>query len=210
MIDFLDFPDKSPIIQQMPSYQHEVRMLMKSLMARYFEPQRHYHTFAHIQYGFDQYGKLVGDAMRATTFFAWCYHDCVYDPHSSDNEERSARVFMDDNRIIGLAPEDAERVYDLIISTTHTGETNIITDIDLSGLGAPPEVYQENTRRIRIEYNFATDEQWAAGRTAFLKSFIKRAEAGTLYNTREFSAAYTQKALDNMRSEVESNGYFWL
>jgi len=210
VIDFLDFPDKTPIILTMPSYQAEVRLLMKSLMARYHEPHRHYHTFAHIQYGFQRYAELVGDAMRATTFMAWCYHDSVYDPHADDNEDRSAKVFMEDNKILGFAMEDTERIVDLILSTTHTGETNVVTDIDLSGLGAPLEVYQENTRRIRMEYSFATAEQWAAGRTAFLKSFIKRAEEGTLYNTREFAAAYTARALDNMKAEVENNGYFCL
>jgi predicted metal-dependent HD superfamily phosphohydrolase len=214
VIDFLDFALKAPASQRdnpTPGYwEHELRLVMKSLMARYFEQQRHYHTFTHIQNGFWTYGQLVGEAMRSTTFFAWAYHDSVYDPHAENNEERSARVFMDDNRIIGFCQEDAARVVDLILSTTHVGETNIVTDIDLAGLGSSLEVYQENTRRIRMEYNFVSDEVWAQGRTAFLKRFIARAEAGKLYHSREFSAAYSARALDNMREEVQSNGYFWL
>ncbi len=179
---------------------HDLRLgrVMKSLAARYIEPWRHYHTLGHIQFGLREYFKLF-DKMEPTVFFAWLYHDCVYVPDRNDNEARSAMVFEEDNFQIGFETADADKIVSLILSTTHTAHTNIVTDIDLAGLGLPPEDYDENTRLIRMEYAFASDEMWKAGRTAFLTAFLARPQ---LYFSREYAGAYTLQARENMSREL--------
>ncbi len=173
--------------------------VMKSLAARYIEPWRHYHVLGHISFGLREYFKFF-DKMEPTDFFAWLYHDCVYVPDRDDNEARSAMVFEEDNQRIGFDVADADKIVSLILSTTHvTGHTNIVTDIDLAGLGLPPEGYDENTRLIRMEYAFADDAMWRAGRTAFLKSFIAREQ---LYFSPQFAGAYTLQARENMSREL--------
>jgi len=168
-------------------------------MNRYLEPHRHYHTLGHIQFGFSEYFKFF-DKMSPITFFAWVYHDAVYEPTRDDNEARSAMVFEKDNPVLGFDVEDADKIISLILSTTHTEHTNLVTDIDLAGLGLPPEEYDENTRLIRVEYNFASDEMWKAGRLAFLKRFLARPQ---LYFSPQFAGAYTLLARENMQRELD-------
>ena len=172
--------------------------LMKSLAARYLEPQRHYHTLGHITHGLTEYFKFF-DKMEPTVFFAWLYHDSVYDPLRDDNEARSAMLFETDNHEIGFNVDDADKIVSLILSTTHTEHTNIVTDIDLAGLGADPDQYDENCRLIRMEFCFASDEMWRAGRSAFLKAFLARPQ---LYFSPQFAGAYTLSAQENMQREL--------
>lgn len=172
--------------------------LMKSLAARYLEPQRHYHTLGHITNGLSEYFKFF-DKMEPTVFFAWLYHDSVYNPLRDDNEARSAILFETDNHEIGFNVNDGDKIISLILSTNHTEHTNIVTDIDLAGLGSSPEQYDENTRLIRMEYGFVNDEMWRAGRSAFLKTFLARPQ---LYFSPQFAGAYTLLAQENMRREL--------
>lgn len=179
---------------------HDIRLgyVMKSLMTRYLEPQRHYHTLNHINFGLSEYFKFF-DKMDSVTFFAWLYHDSVYIPHESDNEAKSAMLFEADNKQIGFDVNDADKIVALILSTTHTDHRNIVTDIDLAGLGSPPEKYDENSRLIRIEYSFADDTMWKAGRAAFLTTFLARPQ---LYFSPQFAGAYTLQAHENMTREL--------
>src|SRR5271166_4908226 len=203
ILKFTDFVRMAPSAGQ--GCPHDLRLgrTMKSLAARYIEPHRHYHVLGHIGFGLREYFKFF-DKMDPVTFFAWLYHDAVYDPTRDDNEARSAMVFERDNPVLGFDVEDTDKIVSLILSTTHTEHTNIVTDIDLAGLGLPAEQYDENTRLIRIEYNFANDEMWKAGRTAFLKRFLARPQ---LYFSPQFAGAYTLQARENMQRELSRLSY---
>lgn len=176
----------------------EVVALALALLRRYNELSRLYHNLGHIQGGYAEHEKFFGH-MDPITFFAWTYHDAIYDPKAKDNEEQSALLFEKDNAVLGFPAEDAARIAALIRSTTHTGEKNIVTDIDLSNLAIPPDAYDENTQRIRAEYAFASDEEWHAGRRAFLTRFLA---SGPVFSTPQFAFAYERQAIDNMRREL--------
>lgn len=167
---------------------------------RYSEPQRHYHNLAHIFHGYHKYRTFFGE-WTPVDFFAWIYHDSVYDPKASDNEEQSALVFQKDNYFLGFNPDDADEVTKLILTTKHRGEKNIITDVDLSGLGSSPELYDSNAALIREEYSFANDEEWAAGRIAFLRRFLVDRP---VFYTPEFQEAFENKAQENLQRELIS------
>jgi predicted metal-dependent HD superfamily phosphohydrolase len=170
------------------------------LAVRYHEKHRRYHNFSHIQAGFREYQKFFEKAMPRNPFFAWAYHDAIYDPRASDNEERSAALFMEDSRELGIGIEDADHVAMMILTTTYkTNEGNIVTDMDLSGLGQPPDVYDNNVLRIRLEYDFVDNATWRTGRAAVLNQFLTRSP---LYHTREFAAAYTAQAHENIKREL--------
>ncbi len=201
-VDFQDFVDVTPKKNGLPlGCPDDLRMIQRVLRDRYLEPQRHYHTLAHIQYGYIKYFEFF-DAIDPITFFAWAYHDAVYDPTRDDNEARSAMLFEEDNRVLRFGVNESDEIISKILSTDHTSVTNLVTDMDLAGLGSSVENYEENTRLIRTEYSFADDEMWKQGRSAFLKSFIQRAIDGNLYHTREFAAAYTHQAIFNMSLEL--------
>lgn len=104
-----------------------------------------------------------------------------------------------DNAVLGFNAEDADRIAMLILSTTHTGEKNLITDIDLSTLGVSPDKYDNNTARIRKEYAFADAAMWKAGRRAFIERFLAPTP---IYHTPQFAAAYEQQARENMLREL--------
>src|SRR5208337_81340 len=171
ILKFTDFVRMAPSAGRGCPHDIKLGYVMKSLAARYIEPQRHYHTLGHITRGLNDYFKFF-DKMDPITFFAWTYHDSVYDPQASDNEARSAMVFERDNPELGFSTDDADKIVSLILSTTHTTHTNLVTDIDLAGLGSSPEQYDENTRLIRMEYNFVPDDAWRQGRAAFLRTFL--------------------------------------
>jgi predicted metal-dependent HD superfamily phosphohydrolase len=124
----------------------EIADLGIALMRRYGEPGRLYHNWDHIFRGYAEHEKFFGH-MDPVTFFAWTYHDAVYDPTAKDNEEQSALLFEKDNAVLGFPAGDAERIAALIRSTTHTGEKNIVTDIDLSNLALRPDEYDANTKK---------------------------------------------------------------
>ena len=62
-----------------------------ALLAAYSEKHRHYHTIKHIDHclrELDGAKSLAHDP--AEVELALWFHDAIYDPHSSKNEERSA------------------------------------------------------------------------------------------------------------------------
>ncbi|EKF38376.1 hypothetical protein MOQ_001416 [Trypanosoma cruzi marinkellei] len=77
----------------------------KYIVARYTEPQRHYHTMAHLEEMLSCLARFQSEApvahrlpaegtRRLVVELAILFHDAVYDPRRSDNEERSAAWFQ--------------------------------------------------------------------------------------------------------------------
>ena len=69
-------------------------MTRDELIAAYAAPNRHYHNLAHIEDCLDKLARI--DGLSATereilTEAIW-WHDVVYDPRRSDNEELSAQL----------------------------------------------------------------------------------------------------------------------
>jgi len=159
--------------------------LMSRLMERYAEPQRHYHTWAHVEALLAHYRKCVRYFQRpGPVLWALYWHDAIYDPHASDNEEQSAQLL--ENEAAGLlSPHDVAFAARLIRATaTHTIPDGLPTadaedlalflDLDLSILGAPEEVYDRYEQAIRAEYAFVPEDAYRAGRSAILKGFLDR------------------------------------
>ena len=69
-------------------------MTREELTAAYSAPNRHYHNLAHIQDCLDQLARVDGlsASERAILEAAIWWHDVVYDPARSDNEELSAQL----------------------------------------------------------------------------------------------------------------------
>ena len=67
--------------------------LGEELLARWAEPHRHSHTVSHLDLVLsvvDQYADAAADP-DAVRFAAW-FHDAVYDPRRTDNEDVSAAL----------------------------------------------------------------------------------------------------------------------
>lgn len=159
--------------------------LMEALRPRYYEPQRHYHTWAHVEALLGHYRRWVRSLNRPEpVLWALYWHDAIYDPQRKDNEELSAQL-LEQEAAGHLSPHDIGFAAAIIRATaTHTvpeglpaqdaRDLALFLDIDLSILGAPEPVYDQYEQDIRAEYAFVPEEAYRAGRGAILNGFLSR------------------------------------
>ena len=180
-----------------------------SLLAAYSKPPRAYHNAGHIADCIDQFdavGDLFADPDEAEA--ALWFHDAIYDPQASDNEERSASLLRQGllgERMDVEISERANRITDLILATKHKaipdgGDAQLIVDIDLSILGRAWERFEAYDRAIRIEYAWVGDKEYREGRSRVLSGFLERE---FLYQTAYFRSRYEAAARENLRRAIE-------
>ncbi|MBI2124237.1 hypothetical protein HYT92_00440 [Candidatus Pacearchaeota archaeon] len=73
-------------------------------------------------------------------------------------------------------------------------------DIDLAALGKPEKEFDEYGKDIREEYGWVSEEQFGHGRSAMLKSFLKRQ---SVYLTDFFKERYESNAIKNLERALE-------
>ena len=78
----------------LPNVEDHSAGIHQRLIDAYAEPQRHYHTLAHIQHClgmFDQCKSLLANP-EAVELAIW-FHDAIYVPSACDNEALSAELY---------------------------------------------------------------------------------------------------------------------
>jgi predicted metal-dependent HD superfamily phosphohydrolase len=174
-----------------------------ALVAAWSEPHRRYHDLAHLAAVLGLVGELGGAADPDAVRLAAWYHDVVYDPRRTDNEEISAqraraglRGLVDDGRAA-----EVERL--VLLTSGHDPAPEdpngaVLCDADLAVLAAPAESYAAYASAVRTEYGHLSDEEFTAGRTAVLEHLLA---LPALYRT---SAArpWTDRARANMSAEL--------
>jgi len=180
-----------------------------ALDAAYREPHRHYHTTRHIDDCLAQFDLLraQADAPDAIELALW-FHDAVYDPYRSGNEERSADWavrFLDE---AGATPVLARRVRELILATRHEAvasdaDTAILIDVDLSILGADCARYDAFEKDVRAEYRWVPRPLFRRERRKILASFLQRER---IFLTPEFHARYEAVARANLDRAIRALG----
>ena len=193
---------QAEFLKQAPNKnQNILQPILNSLVERYNEPPRHYHNMAHIENGLRLYHEMHTQPLSPVDFFTWAYHDSVYDSTRSDNENKSAELFLKDSQVLGFKVEDIDKVIAGILSTNLSEEPlGVVNDLDLSGLGSDPTTYAQNTENIRKEYSWVSPDVWRTGRTAVLRQLLQRP---TLYVTVPFFDCFTDQAIINMTEELE-------
>lgn len=181
--------------------------IFQDLCRRYSEPGRAYHNLDHIAAMLDtvsRFGAGLSDPV-AVRLAVW-FHDAVYDPKRGDNEEQSAMVAVTALRQCGARQALISVVETLIFATeTHCappGDTDcqFLLDADLAILGASAEEYDCYAQAIRDEYAWVPDDDYCAGRTKVLASFLERER---LYQTPTLYDAWEQSARTNLQREIE-------
>ena len=150
------------------------------LQSAYAQDHRHYHTSRHIDECialFDEVKQLA--AYPAEVECALWFHDAIYEPMSSSNEQRSADWMADFGRRGGMAAEAIDRIRAHIMATRHLsspagGDSSLVVDIDLAILGASPGRYDEFERDVRVEYRWVPGFIYNPKRAAILQSFLDR------------------------------------
>lgn len=173
----------------------------------YSEPHRNYHTHTHIEHclrEFDEVRDSFGSPDEVE--FAIWLHDAVYDPHASNNEERSALLAQEILSELGCPELKLNTIRDLIQITRHdkepeTLDEQLIVDIDLSILGQPPDIYDEYEKNIRSEYSWVPRSAYIEGRSSILRSFLNRP---SIYYAERFVRLYDNQARVNMAGALLS------
>lgn len=182
--------------------------LFDRLCASYSQIYRAYHTLDHLIQVFEKLehnADRIGDPLRLA--FATWYHDIVYDPRATDNEERSAEAARMDLKSMHADAVFIDRVTRLILATkSHAkggvdNDDDLFLDCDYSILGSEPEAYKIYAGQARREYAHLTNAEWQRGRTAFL---THAAAQPRTFRTIAFENLYGTKARTNMMVELAS------
>jgi predicted metal-dependent HD superfamily phosphohydrolase len=178
-----------------------------NLLDRWAEPQRKYHTVDHLTAVLDHIDVLAAHAEDADVvrLAAW-FHDAVYLPERSENEERSARLAERALAEAGVGAEATAEVARLVrLTVTHDpadGDRNgeVLCDADLAILAAEPEAYAAYAAAVREEYAFVPDEAFRDGRAAVLRQLL---DLPRLFRTSHGAAAWEEQARRNLTVELE-------
>ncbi|WBB64024.1 hypothetical protein O7599_16545 [Streptomyces sp. WMMC500] len=182
----------------------------KNLLERWGEPQRRYHTTAHLAAVLDRVDELADHAEDpdAVRLAAW-FHDAVYRPERSENEERSARLAQVALAEAGVGDERVAEVARLVrLTTSHdprTGDRNgeVLCDADLAVLAGPPTAYAAYAAAVREEYGFVPDAAFREGRAAVLRHLLGLPR---LFRTETGFARWEMAARHNVGTELELLG----
>ncbi|MFJ8083444.1 hypothetical protein ACIQ6Y_22915 [Streptomyces sp. NPDC096205] len=178
-----------------------------NLLTRWQEPQRHYHTLAHLVAVLDHVDTLERYAADADVvrLAAW-FHDAVYLPDRSENEERSARLAERALPEAGVSDVRTAEVARLVrLTVTHDpGEDDfdgqVLCDADLAVLASPPSAYAAYTAAVREEYHFVPNDAFRAGRSDILRQLL---ELPRLFHTPFGQKHWEATARYNLRGELE-------
>ncbi|WP_374354590.1 hypothetical protein [Chitinimonas sp.] len=175
------------------------------LMTSYAEPHRHYHTQQHLAECLALIQQVRNKLEHpAEVELALWFHDAIYAPLRHDNELRSADWAREVLLIAGADLELADRVHSLIMATRHTAEplgpdAQLLVDIDLAILGAPPERFAEYERQVRAEYRHVPTFLFRRKRRELLQRFLARP---VLYGSAKLRERFEAGARANLLAAV--------
>jgi predicted metal-dependent HD superfamily phosphohydrolase len=180
------------------------------LLACWAEPHRRYHTTDHLVAVLDHIDVLEPHAAdpAVVRLAAW-FHDAVYRPDRSENEERSAALAIRALPEAGLPPGPTAEVARLVrLTVTHdprpadvNGE--VLCDADLAVLAGPPGEYAGYAAAVRAEYGFVPDDAFRAGRAAVLRELLA---LPALFRTPHGARHWEAAARHNLATELELLG----
>jgi predicted metal-dependent HD superfamily phosphohydrolase len=178
-----------------------------NLLARWQEPQRHYHTLAHLTAVLDHVDVLEKYAADpdVVRLAAW-FHDAVYFPDRSENEERSARLAERALPEAGVPEAKTAEVARLVrLTVSHDPadddrDGQVLCDADLAILASPPSAYAAYTAAVREEYHFVPSDAFRTGRAAILRQLL---DLPRLFRTPYGQAQWEATARYNIRAELE-------
>ncbi|MEU9363460.1 hypothetical protein AB0D71_01740 [Streptomyces avermitilis] len=178
----------------------------ENLLRRWSEPQRRYHTVEHLVAVLDRIDLLeeYADDPDVVRLAAW-FHDAVYFPDRSENEERSARLAeraLPEAGVSGARTAEVARLVRLTVTHDPADDDRdgrVLCDADLAVLAAPAEAYAAYAAAVREEYAFVPDAAFRAGRAAVLRQLL---DLPRLFRTPHGEREWEQRARENLREEL--------
>ena len=174
--------------------------LFNLLFNAYTELQRFYHTVQHIVECLDLFHQIkhhLNDPI-AVELTIW-FHDAVYDPQASNNEEQSAELMKQYSLGI-VTSNQLQKVFDWIIATkahyaSSDQDLNYLLDIDLAILGKHPQRFAEYEQQIQQEYSWVEPDLYHVKRAEVLQHF---SQMKPIYQTDFFRKLFEDQAKQNL------------
>ncbi|WP_405582793.1 hypothetical protein [Streptomyces sp. NBC_01190] len=196
--------------QKDPEHAPDPALYGTDLLERWAEPQRHYHTLDHLVAVLARATELTAHADDPDTvaLAAW-FHDAVYRPDRTENEERSANLAERALREAGLDQDRTAEVARLVrLTITHDpapGDRNgeALCDADLAVLAGDPAAYAAYAAAVREEYGFVPDDAFRTGRAEILTQLLA---LPTLFRTEYGRTHWEPIARRNLATELELLG----
>jgi predicted metal-dependent HD superfamily phosphohydrolase len=187
----------------------KIEAYWKELEKAYTHQKRFYHNLHHLDHlaaELEGIKTLIGH--WNTVILALFYHDLVYNPVRSDNEEKSAALAASRLMDLNVAPEEISRCVSIIAATKkhelhQDPDVNYFTDADLAILGSAENDYREYFLKIRKEYSWFPDFIYNPGRKKVLQHFL---QLERLFKTEYFFRKYESQARQNLMMELRFLG----
>ncbi len=179
--------------------------LFEALRSSYAEPHRAYHTAQHIDDCLRHLDMIRARCERpAEIEIALWFHDAIYDPMSGDNELRSADWAARELERSFATEDTIASIRSLILITRHDAVSTapaeqVLSDIDLSILGAEPERFAEYEAQVRKEYAWVPDAVFRHERARLLRRFLARP---AIYATAFFREMLEEQARVNLAESI--------
>lgn len=151
------------------------------ILEKYSELHRYYHDYSHLVELFKKLEELrdvsslkeIIKNQEKELIYQTFFHDLVYDPKKTDNEEVSAKMFEDYYKQDDTTKSKV--VAGILATKSHTKPTqyeinDVFLDLDLSILSAAPEKFKEYEDNIRREYSFVPEDVYIAARGNIMKN----------------------------------------
>ncbi|WP_285727687.1 DUF4031 domain-containing protein [Psychromicrobium xiongbiense] len=178
----------------------------RALLERWSEPHRHYHSSVHLLAVLEALERLSPEPPRTVQLAAW-FHDAVYRGVANQDEEESALLvteLLDGARAVSR--QEAAEVQRLVRLTAHhspdAGDHDgaLLSDADLSVLGAEPAGYARYLRAVRQDYAHLPDVDFAAGRAGIVRQLL---DLDPLFHLPEARELWAAQARANLMAELE-------
>ncbi len=183
-----------------------IEKLWAEIEVNYSNNKRHYHTLLHLENLFIELSTIKSNIKNwDSVLFALYYHDIIYNPLKSNNEEKSAELAV--NRMLQISVTDAEIRHskNLIVATklhikSNDSDINYFLDADLSVLGQSWEGYSVYYKNVRKEFSIYPNFIYNNGRKKVITHFLG---SDTIFKTNHFYNKYEIKARENLQKEFD-------
>ncbi|MBX3252955.1 MAG: hypothetical protein KF862_02350 [Chitinophagaceae bacterium] len=183
-----------------------VNTLWTEIGQNYSGRKRHYHTLQHLDSLLIQLTEVKREIINwETILFTLYYHDIIYNPLRSDNEEKSAELAEKRMSQTSVSFSTMQLCKEQILATkshntSANTDTNYFTDADLSVLGQDWETYSRYYNNVRKEYSMYPDFVYNPGRKKILNHFLSM---GRIFKTAFFYNKFEKQARHNLQKEIE-------
>lgn len=166
----------------------DIDKVYTDVIKKYSSKGRYYHGINHIYKMCDLWvehkDKIVNPDV---VFFSIVFHDIIYKPRRSDNEEKSTSYFfstaidyfhyMHYETILRIRKFIAQTKHGRVQSSYEGGLRNdlfLFLDFDLSVLSSSEDEYNQYAKDIRKEYRIYPNFMYRPGRIKVLNSFLNK------------------------------------